>query len=89
MAKLPQIRYPSVDVAELRLSLGLTQEEFAARFGFTLDSIRKWESGVSQPYKTARTLLGIIARDPAIVDDVLRPPRGATRDASWRPFPGA
>ena len=88
MPKLSAIRYPSVDVAELRHSLGLSQIEFAGRFGFTLDSIRKWESGVSAPYKTARTLLGIIARDPAIVDDVLRPPRPKA-DASWRPFPGA
>ena len=33
----------AVDVADLRRRLGLTQEQFAARFGFSVATLRHWE----------------------------------------------
>ncbi|MHB1143383.1 MAG: helix-turn-helix domain-containing protein [Thiobacillus sp.] len=34
-----------VDVANLRKRLGLAQEQFAARFGFSVATLRHWERG--------------------------------------------
>ena len=40
--------YP-VDLKKLRRRLGLTQESFAARFGFSLGTLRNWERGRRRP----------------------------------------
>lgn len=37
-------RVSPVDVAELR-RLGMTQQQFAARFGFSVATLRHWERG--------------------------------------------
>ena len=36
-------------IRELRNSLGLTQEKFAAKLGVTLLTINRWENGRSKP----------------------------------------
>jgi putative transcriptional regulator len=36
-------------VKELRYRLGMTQEQFAAQLGVTLNTINRWENGKSQP----------------------------------------
>ncbi len=75
MKSKPQpIRIPTVDPAEVRQSTGLTVEDFASRFGFTISAIKSWESGTTEPYGVARTLLAIIACHPEVVDEVLRHP---------------
>ncbi len=63
------------DVRALRLRLGLSQEAFAARFGFTVDTIRQYESRRRIPTGPARTLLRVIAREP---DAVIRALAGAS-----------
>jgi putative transcriptional regulator len=50
----------------------LSQTRFAAKFGFTLDSIQNWEQGHRQPDGPARTLLAVIAKNPKAVEDALR-----------------
>ncbi len=35
----------AVDVSALRLNMGMTQEQFAARFGFSVATLRHWERG--------------------------------------------
>lgn len=35
-------------VVELRVLMGLTQEQFAAELGVTLSSISRWERGISK-----------------------------------------
>jgi putative transcriptional regulator len=55
------------DVRALRAQLGLSQEAFAARFGFSVDAIRQYESHRRTPTGPARTLLRVIARDPDAV----------------------
>ncbi len=57
----------------IRRALGLTQEEFASRFGIPLGTLRDWEQGVAEPDRCARTLLTVIARNPQAVADALRP----------------
>lgn len=56
-----------VDVAGLRLRLGFTQEQFAARFGFSVATLRHWERGDRKPQGAALVLLNVIDRDPKAV----------------------
>ena len=39
----------SVDVKAIRTKLGMTQEEFAGRFGFSVNTLRHWEQGRRAP----------------------------------------
>ncbi|MFZ5484484.1 MAG: helix-turn-helix domain-containing protein [Pseudomonadota bacterium] len=57
----------AVDVASLRKRLDLTQEQFAARFGFSVATLRHWERGDRKPQGPALVLLNIIDRDPKAV----------------------
>ncbi|MFN3543997.1 MAG: helix-turn-helix domain-containing protein [Thiobacillus sp.] len=56
-----------VDVAALRKRLGLTQEQFAARFGFSVATLRHWERGDRKPQGAALVLLNLIDREPEAV----------------------
>jgi putative transcriptional regulator len=62
---------PSVNVRAIRDKLGLSQREFALRFGFSLGTIRNWEQGHRGPEGSARALLTIIDREPAAVERAL------------------
>jgi putative transcriptional regulator len=61
-----------VDVRSLRRTLGLSQSEFAARFGFAPATVRNWEQGRTQRDGPARILLAVIAYHPEAVEDALR-----------------
>jgi putative transcriptional regulator len=65
------VQVPQVDVRKLRISLGLSQTQFAAKFGFSLDSIQNWEQGHRRPEGPARTLLAVIAKNPKAVEKAL------------------
>lgn len=60
-----------VDVRAVRKRLGLSQAEFALRFGFAPGSVRNWEQGHRQPQGPARVLLRVIEREPAAVQRAL------------------
>ena len=60
-----------VNVAALRTKLGLTQAEFASRFGLPIGTIRDWEQGVHIPDRAARVLLAVIAHSPEAVTKAL------------------
>lgn len=60
-----------IDVKAIRQALGLTQEEFARRFGFAIGTLRDWEQGRAQPDRAARILLRVIEREPKAVDRAL------------------
>lgn len=51
-------------VRTLRRALGLTQEEFAARFQIPLGTLRDWEQGRTEPDQPTRAYLKVIASDP-------------------------
>jgi putative transcriptional regulator len=51
----------------VRRALGLTQEEFAARFHIPLGTLRDWEQGRTEPDQPARAYLKVIAIDPLAV----------------------
>jgi len=48
----------------IRRALGLSQEEFAARYHIPLGTLRDWEQGRSVPDQTARAYLEVIAAEP-------------------------
>jgi len=56
----------------LRRALGLTQEEFAARYQIPLGTLRDWEQGRAEPDQPARAYLKAIAGDPKAVERALR-----------------
>ena len=60
-----------VDVKALRRELGLSQAEFARRFGFTSARIRDWEQGRSKPDGAVRAYLLVIEREPKAVERAL------------------
>lgn len=61
-----------VDVRAIRGKLCMTQEEFAARFGFSVNTLRHWEQGKRQPEGAARAYLLVIDRAPKAVQKALR-----------------
>lgn len=61
----------SVDVKALRAKVGMTQEQFAARFGFSTATFRHWERGDRTPHGPALVLLNVIERNPAAVIEAL------------------
>ena len=62
-------RTPQVRV--IRRALGLSQEEFAARFHIPLGTLRDWEQGRKDPDAAARAFLVVIGRDPEAVRKAL------------------
>ncbi len=64
-------RTPQVKI--IRRALGLSQEEFAARFHIPLGTLRDWEQNRKEPDAAARAYLTVIARNPKAVSDALQP----------------
>ena len=62
---------PIVNTRKLRDRLGMTQEEFAARYRIPVGTLRDWEQGRKRPDAPARAYLTIIARDPHTVAHLL------------------
>jgi putative transcriptional regulator len=60
-----------IDVKTIRAKLALSQADFAALFGFTVNQIKDWEQGRSRPLGGVRAYLLIIGRDPEIVLNLL------------------
>ena len=57
-------RPTAVDVAAVRGRLGLTQAQFADRFGVSVATLRHWERGDRSPQGPALVLLNLIEREP-------------------------
>ncbi|MBV9701914.1 MAG: helix-turn-helix domain-containing protein [Methylobacteriaceae bacterium] len=64
MKRVPQVR-------TIRRVLGLSQEEFAARFHIPLGTLRDWEQGRKEPDAAARAYLRVIGRNPTAVAEAL------------------
>lgn len=68
-----RVRVPErIDVKAIRAKLNWTQEEFAGRFGFSVNTLRHWEQGSRQPEGPTRAYLLVIDRAPEAVLDALR-----------------
>lgn len=62
---------PTPRLKIIRRALGLTQEEFAARYQIPLGTLRDWEQGAKEPDQAARAYLRAIAGDPIAVQRAL------------------
>ena len=62
----------AVNVSALRQRLSLTQEQFAARFGFSVATLRHWERGDRSPSGASLVLLNVIDRNPTAVLQALQ-----------------
>ena len=60
-----------VDVAAIRLALGMTQEEFAAAYGFSTATVRNWEQHRSEPDVGSRAFLRVIATHPNVAAEAV------------------
>ncbi len=56
------------DVRALRRKLGLSQAQFASKFGFGLRTLQEWEQGRALPDRPARILLRVIEKSPKTVE---------------------
>lgn len=71
-----------IDVRAIRRGVDLSQEDFAAEFGFSLSQIRDWEQHRTRPLGAARAYLLLIQRDPETIRLLLRDarPRHSAKD---------
>jgi putative transcriptional regulator len=60
-----------LDVRAIRTKLGLTQTEFARKYGFNIHSLRNWEQGKRSPVGAFQNLLKLIDAMPEDVERVL------------------
>jgi putative transcriptional regulator len=60
-----------VNVKALRMSLGLSQAEFSARFALPVETLRDWEQGRVVPDAPAQVLLRVIEAAPEVVERVV------------------
>ena len=70
---------PEIDVRRIRNKVRLSQDDFAAAFGFTLNQITAWEQGRSRPLGGVRAYLMLIDRNPTAVIGMLRSLREARK----------
>ena len=56
------------DVQAIRRKLGMSQSEFATRFGFSVRTVQEWEQGRALPDRPARILLRVIEKSPKTVE---------------------
>ncbi len=61
---------PRVNVKGLRLRTGMNENNFAATFGVSLNTLRDWERGVRAPRGPALVLLHLVEKDPQTMKKV-------------------
>jgi DNA-binding transcriptional regulator YiaG len=65
------IQLPKANVKKVREHFGLSQAEFAVRFGFEIDTVQNWEQGRNAPDQATQLLLKVIEAYPEEVEKVL------------------
>ena len=71
-AVVHQIEVPTVDVAAIRASTGLSQGAFARSIGVAKGTLLNWEHGRRHPTGPAQVLLAMLAKKPSLVSELLR-----------------
>lgn len=67
-----RIEVPTVDVAAIRASTGLSQSAFARSIGVAKGTLLNWEHGRRHPTGPAQVLLAMLAKKPSLVSELLR-----------------
>ena len=63
---------PEVNVARVRMDLGMTQKRFSEVLGVSPRTVEAWECGKSTPTPTAKKLIFLIKEDNSLVDKLLQ-----------------
>lgn len=71
-ARVHRVAVPTVDVASIRASTGLSQGAFARSIGVAKGTLLNWEHGRRHPTGPAQVLLAMIAKKPSLVSELLR-----------------
>ena len=71
-ARVQQVEVPTVDVAAIRATTGLSQAQFARSIGVAKGTLLNWEHGRRRPTGPAQVLLAMIAKRPSLVGELLR-----------------
>jgi len=71
-AVIHHVAVPTVDVAAIRASTGLSQSAFARSIGVAKGTLLNWEHGRRRPTGPAQVLLAMIAKKPSLVGELLR-----------------
>lgn len=64
------VQVPDSDVRDVRQRMGLSQAQFATKFGFPPATLRNREKGRARPDAPTRVLPAVIAKHPEAVEDV-------------------
>jgi putative transcriptional regulator len=59
------------DVKRIRHAFEMSQSEFAAMLGISIDTLQNWEQGRRKPVGPARVLLRVAAKHPEAVRDAV------------------
>jgi putative transcriptional regulator len=62
---------PPVDIKKIRAKSGLSQSEFAARYGFSHRTLQEWEQDRVKPDRATRAYLAVIDHNPQAVEAAL------------------
>lgn len=62
---------PVIDVSAVRLSLNMTQRNFATTLGVSCRTVEAWESGKTIPSPTAKKLMYLIQEDHSLVEKLM------------------
>ena len=60
-------QYADIDVKAIREKLGMSQNEFAIKFGLNMRSLQNWEQNRKHPVGASLTLLRVIEQNPEAV----------------------
>lgn len=66
-----EVDFSRPDVRAIREALGLTQSEFASRFGISIGSVRNWEQKRAEPDASMRSYLVVVKHNPNAVAEAL------------------
>jgi len=65
---IPEIKFATYQIKEIRESLNLSQTVFAKLLNVSPSSIRQWEQGKRHPTGATQVLLDLLKRSPHILD---------------------
>ena len=60
-----------INVRRIRKKTGLSQQNFANQYGFSLRTLQEWEQGRTMPTGASRAFLVVIDREPKAVQRAL------------------
>lgn len=71
--KFKAVNIPTnVNPRDIRQKLNMTQEEFSARYGFNLHTLRNWEHNRRHPDQAVLAYLYAISKNPDQIEESLR-----------------